>query len=143
MHGTYVSWDGREQPHCSAVPDVASGDRLLSLFCSLPANAMRVQERTLVASKALRERAGVTTFERLELEQRVMYRAVQKRPHGKKAMSKSEERRWGKLHHRFVRVCVVALSENAATVRDESSGSRSVFTKCQVNNLVVIGWDES
>jgi hypothetical protein len=44
-HGCWISWDGRVQPHCTAVPDVAEGDRLMSLFCSLPANAMNVLER--------------------------------------------------------------------------------------------------
>ena len=26
-HGCWISWDGRVQPHCTAVPDVAEGDR--------------------------------------------------------------------------------------------------------------------
>ena len=45
MHGTWVSWDGRSAPHCTAVPDVAAGDCLMSLFCSLPADAVGVLER--------------------------------------------------------------------------------------------------
>ena len=34
-HGTWMSWDGREQPHCSSVPWFTEDDRLLSLFASL------------------------------------------------------------------------------------------------------------
>ena len=41
-HGMWISWDGRSQPHCSAVPCVPKGDRLLSLFASLPANLCSV-----------------------------------------------------------------------------------------------------
>ena len=36
VHGTYISWDGRVQHHCTAVPNVAPGDRLLSLFWYSP-----------------------------------------------------------------------------------------------------------
>ena len=35
-NGTWISWDGRHCGHCTAVPSVAPGDSLLSLFCSLP-----------------------------------------------------------------------------------------------------------
>jgi len=142
VHGTYVSWDGRVQAHCSAVPDTAPGDRLLSLFCSLPANAMRVQERTRFATEALRSREGEPTFGKLKLQQRVLYREFQKPPEHKMPMSKNEKRQWGKLHHRFVRAYVVGLSETEATLRVQSSGSCIVLTKCEVNNIVVIGWDE-
>ena len=45
MHGAWVSWHGARVAHCSGVPDVADGDCLMSLFCSLPADAMGVLER--------------------------------------------------------------------------------------------------
>ena len=38
-HGTAVSWDGRTQRHCTAVPVLADGDDLYSLFAALPADA--------------------------------------------------------------------------------------------------------
>jgi hypothetical protein len=37
-HGTWISWNGRSCGHCTAVPYVADGDKLLSLFCSIPQN---------------------------------------------------------------------------------------------------------
>ena len=44
-HGCRILWDGRQQPHCTAVPDVAKGDWLISLFCSMPTSAMNVLEQ--------------------------------------------------------------------------------------------------
>lgn len=44
-HGTWISWDGRCAEHCTAVPKVAAGDRLLSLHASLPANVCRLFAR--------------------------------------------------------------------------------------------------
>ena len=35
-HGTWISWNGRYCGHCTAVPNVAAGDSLLSLFCTIP-----------------------------------------------------------------------------------------------------------
>jgi len=35
-HGTWISWNGTVCGHCMAVPNLADGDRLLSLFCSIP-----------------------------------------------------------------------------------------------------------
>jgi hypothetical protein len=34
--GTWISWNGKFCGHCTAVPDVADGDKFLSLFCSIP-----------------------------------------------------------------------------------------------------------
>ena len=82
------------------------------------------------------------TFGKLKLQQHVLYRDFQKPPQNKRPMSKSEKRQWGKMHHRFVRAYVVGLSETEATLRVQSSGSCIVLTKCEVNNIVVIGWDE-
>jgi len=37
-HGTWISWNGKFCGHCSAVPNLAEGEQLLSLFCSIPQN---------------------------------------------------------------------------------------------------------
>ena len=36
--GTWISWNGSSCGHCTAVPDLADDDELLSLFCSIPKN---------------------------------------------------------------------------------------------------------
>jgi hypothetical protein len=37
-HGTWISWNGKLCGHCSAIPNLAVGVQLLSLFCSIPQN---------------------------------------------------------------------------------------------------------
>jgi hypothetical protein len=36
--GTWISWNGKDCGHCSATPNLAGGEQLLSLFCSIPEN---------------------------------------------------------------------------------------------------------
>ena len=84
MHGTWVSWDGRRAPHCTPVPDVAEGDCLMSLFCSLPADAVGVLERGETGRAVLTQRhtpgvemsVGHAFFEELMAGVRVKYRFV-------------------------------------------------------------------
>ena len=140
VHGTYVSWDGRVQHHCTAVPQVAPGDRLLSLFCTLPADCMKANERALMGVEALRE--GGPVFARLAVGMLVMFRQVDpKRASAPQPESKAAKRAWGKAHFRFVRSSVVDLTDTHATLRVESSGVCKVLAKCEVNNIVVVGWD--
>jgi hypothetical protein len=35
-HGTWISWNGKICGHCSAIPNLAGGVQLISLFCSIP-----------------------------------------------------------------------------------------------------------
>ena len=140
VHGTYISWDGRAQHHCTAVPNVAPGDRLLSLFCSLPADCRKANERALMGVEALRE--GGPVFARLALGMLVMFRQVDpKRASAPQPKSKAAKRAWGKAHFRFVRSTVVDLTDTHATLLVESSGVCEVLAKCEVNNIVVVGWD--
>ena len=44
-HGVWVSWHGPTMPHCTAVPEVAEGEQLLSLFTSLPQDVCSVFAR--------------------------------------------------------------------------------------------------
>ena len=57
-HGTWMYWDGREQPHCSAVPCVPKDDRLLSLFvfAHVPSKLCSVFEREQVCGDAIMAR---------------------------------------------------------------------------------------
>ena len=113
-HGTWMSWDGRVQPHCSAVPCVPEGDRLLSLFASLPANLCSVFEREQACGGAIAARqardadpayhrtvgsgsAGV--FQQLDVGTPVMLRWVPEVPAGLGRMGK---RRWGQSYFRWV-----------------------------------------
>ena len=139
VHGTYVSWDGRVQHHCSAVPDVAPGDRLLSLFCTLPADAVKAKERALNGMASLRE--GGPVFARLEIDMPVRFRQVDpRRASDPQLKSKAAKRAWGKAHLRFVRSIVVDLSDTHAVLRVECSGACHVLSKAEVNNIVVVGW---
>ena len=61
-NGTWISWDGRFCGHCSAVPVVAQGDRLLSLFCSLPKNLCNHLE-----AKASKSRKGKKNKEKTKV----------------------------------------------------------------------------
>ena len=56
-HGVWVSWNGNVAPHCSAVPRVAEGSALLSLFVSVPADVCSVYARMAELWDALRARA--------------------------------------------------------------------------------------
>ena len=54
-----VSWDGRIAAHCTAVPDVAEGKALYSVFCSLPASLVRHLERGVECRGELGKRSEV------------------------------------------------------------------------------------
>ena len=60
-HGTWMSWDGRVQPHCSSVPCFAEDDELLSLFASLPNNLCSVFEREQACGDAIKARQAQDT----------------------------------------------------------------------------------
>ena len=58
VHGTWLSWDGRKTHHCTAVPLVAEGDVLTSLFASIPDNLLKAYAKNDVCSARLRERSA-------------------------------------------------------------------------------------
>ena len=58
VHGTWISWDGVAQPHCTAVPAVAPGDELYSAFCSISAPTVTSLTRTNHCEAVMRERAA-------------------------------------------------------------------------------------
>ena len=143
-HGTWVSWDGRTAPHCTAVPVVAEGDCLMSLFCSLPANVVNVLQRGEVCRAALCKRssqgvevsAGRALFDELREGMRVRYRFVPLAPPGK---SKRALRDWGKAHVRWVSARVASKSATHVVLRDASgSGLSSTLSVGDVSNRVVI-----
>lgn len=154
-HGTWMSWDGRVQPHCSAVPCVPEGDRLLSLFASLPANLCSVFEREQACGGAIAARqardadpayhrtvgsgsAGV--FLQLDVGTPVMLRWVPEVPAGLGRMGK---RRWGQSHFRWVACKVVALDRVRWTVEVREVASpywvHPRLSASEVYNRLVVG----
>ena len=146
-HGTWVSWDGRVQPHCTAVPQVAAGDELLSVFCSLPARLIKVAERALAGDNQLKERhashlgcsshgaqgelaslyrlagkgSGRAYFDTMFVGRRVLYRVALSYPSKTSGKEKepppAELKRWGKNNHRFVEATVVEVEPEAGKMK--------------------------
>ena len=144
-HGCWISWDGRVQPHCTAVPDVAEGDRLMSLFCSLPANAMNVLERANSWRDVMHERQapivpgvrdrvlrGRELFDYLAKDMDVVYSFVKEAPDH--LLSKAAKIAWGKEKTRYCRGKVVGKTTTHVTILD-SNGTTSVrLSVAEVNN---------
>ena len=154
-HGTWISWDGRSQPHCSAVPCVPEGDRLLSLFASLPANLCSVFKREQACGHdiAMRHAQGkegahcdVSGSERvlrqLKVGTPVMLRWVPEAPACLET-SRSGKRRWGASHFRWLRCKVVAVEKATRTVTVRESASpywvHPPLSASQVYNGLVVG----
>ena len=143
-HGCWISWDGRQQPHCTAVPDVAEGDRLMSLFCSIPASAMTVLERALAWREGMHARQdplphpevrvlrGRELYDHLAQGMQVCYSYVPEAPAG--LQSKAARIKWGKANTRYCRGKVVQKSSTHVSILD-SNGTTSVrLSVVEVNN---------
>ena len=119
-HGTFISWDGRVAPHCTCVPDVAEGERLMSLFCSLPVPAVHLRDRLMSIQEQLRARAGQSgcaLFESLYEGQTVAYIYVPPVP--SHVQSAKARKKWNAAHVRAVRATVVAKGAEWVHVQDE------------------------
>ena len=141
-HMACVSWQGAECDHCSSFPEVAPGDELLSLFTSLPANAMKSLDRNMGAAAAMHQRMedgealhGRKLFDSLAVGTRVLYKFTTKAPAG---ASKAARRKWGKDHSRWVRARVAQIEVAKLWLQDDSSGRWSEFTTEMVQNRVVL-----
>ena len=128
-HGTWISWDGRVHPHCTAVPRVADGDELLSLFASLPQNLCAHLERNqacaaVIADRMLCGRKGGGAEELISRHLRpkckVMMRWV---PPAPDSLSHTGKRRWGQKHFRWVRCVVTDVDEVSGSVEVREFGS--------------------
>ena len=149
-HGTWMSWDGREQPHCTAVPQVEDNDKLLSLFASLPNNLCSVFEREQACGDVIKKRMEQDTdgpwlgshgiFLQLHVGIRVMLRWV---PDAPEHLSKRGKRRYGQSYFRWLACRVVALDHNKCTVEVREVKSpywvHPVLSSSQVFNSLVIG----
>ena len=100
QHGTCMSWDGRAQPHCSALPSTISfEDELISVFVALPKDAMSILRRRMWLREQLRLRCTkVVPFDRASFCMNAFVyvrRAVgQPRP----GMSKSALQKWDQVN---------------------------------------------
>ena len=143
IHGTWVSWHGRKLSHCTAVPRTAGGERMLSLFCSLPANLLKFFERRLACQQVLQQRSagegerGRALFERLHVGMRVTYRTAPCIPshiHGKPAQHK-----WVKAHSRWALARVTVVTGTHVEVMVEGGSClRDTLSVQQVSNRLVI-----
>jgi hypothetical protein len=149
-HGTWISWDGREQPHCSSVPCVSRDDRLLSLFASLPANLCSVFEREQACGSAIIARQAQDTdrvgslsdgiFRQLNIGTPVMIRWV---PEAPAQLGRKGKRRWGQSGFRWIACKVVALDFMSCLVEVREVSSpywvHPLLSAYQVYNGLVIG----
>ena len=135
--------------HCTAVPQVAEGDKLLSLFASLPDNLCSVFQREQLCGEALSVRMtpGVKgggaeeLFSHLKLGAKVMLRWVPEAP--EHIVKKKGKRKWGSKHFRWLRCKVVSICEESGTVdvREVASPKwvHAGLTPQQLWNCLVIG----
>lgn len=155
-NGTWVSWNGRLQPHCSSVPSVAPDDELLSLFCSLPSNLLSVAERSLEGDSQLADRhaprqqarvtmrgdtacGGKAFFDTLSVGQKVLYRVTRPFP-SDRTPSKGARRKWGRVNHRFVEATVTEVLSDTLRVRDGHGGSGRGAAVSEFTVLETFNW---
>ena len=147
-HSTWVSWDGRQkggQWHCTAVPQIAEGDGLYSIFCSLPLSLLNVRERVVSSVCTMQERAageavsGREVFAQLQKGTKVTFRTEPLAPEDVHARGKGALRRWVKKHTRWALATVVRVTETHVELKDDSStGARSWLSVSDVSNRVVL-----
>ena len=63
-HGTWISWNGRYCGHCTAVPNVAAGDSLLSLFCTIPQRLYTFLKKKKDGENKKEKERGKTTLKK-------------------------------------------------------------------------------
>ena len=115
VHGTWISWGGVAQPHCTAVPAVAPGDELYSAFCSISAPTVTSLTRTNHCEVVMRERVAQSStvthvFDTLCVGDRVFMRWHRNIPAG---MSAKRVRIFRKLRKnvRWVECKIITYTE--------------------------------
>ena len=148
-HGTWISWDGRVQRHCTALPCVGEGDRLCSVFTSLPHNVLAHLDRGASLGAVLRDRGevprggekvvlrGRALFDSLVEGQSVRIRVAQPVPLKFKG-GKRARIAWGKEHVRWAPSVVKSVASDHLIVRNRSSGKDSRLSIGQVSNTLVV-----
>lgn len=151
-HGTFISWDGRVQPHCTSVATVAQGDGLYSLFCSLPKNAAKTLQlankcRALLITRSappvtpvLKQAGVLSLLRRLGVGVPVLFRRTLPLPQSKKGCSKKALIAWGKKHARWVSATVLQVTDAGVTIRENKSKGQSLhnLSLSAINNCLVL-----
>ena len=142
VHGTWISWHGRKLSNCSAVPRVAGGERLLSVFCHLPANLTKVSERRVECQGVLQQRAagegerGRALFDTLQKGMCVVYRTAPPIP--AHVSGKAARHKWVKAHVRWAPARITAVTDTHVEVMAEGgSGLRETLSVQEVSNRLV------
>ena len=142
-HGTWISWDGRVQHHCTALPRVGEGDSLCSVFASIHSGVLSHLDRGAALREVLRERAtgdglrGRALFDSLVEGQRVRVRVAQPVPRGFQG-GKRARIDWGKQHVRWAPSIVKSVASDHIMLRDRSSGRESRLSVGDVSNKLVV-----
>ena len=143
--GTWVSWDGRRQRHCTAAPSVHADDEFFSLFCSLPASLLGVRERVVSCVETMQQRSagegvrGSELFGMLREGMRVTYRVSPVAPAEVLARGKGALRQWVKQNTRWALARVHRVTETHVIVKDQNSAGTSVrLSVSDVSNRLVI-----
>jgi len=144
-HGTWISWDGREQAHRSAVPSVPTDNSLLSLFTSLTANLCNVFEREQICGNSIMARQANKfgfegVFRELDIGIPVMPRWV---PEAPTFLGRKGKQRWGQSRFRWIKCKVTALNRETRLVEIRQISSpywvHPQLSASQVYNCLVIG----
>ena len=147
-HGVRVRWHGKLLSHATAVPDVAEGDGLYSIFTSLPADVLGFLGREREGVEEMRERHapglgrepgfGRHLFDSLQEGQHVTYRFVPLAPPEVAKGSIRKRRKWGVEHARWVRATVARKGADHVVLKDVGGGKECRLTVSDVVNRVRI-----
>ena len=133
-HGVRVRWHGKLLSHCTAVPQVAEGDALYSIFVSLRADVLGSLGREREGVEAMRERHapglgcerapgfGRRLFDSLQVHQHVTYRFVPQAHPDVAEGSIRKRRKWGEKHARWVRATVAHKGADHVVLKDAGGG---------------------
>lgn len=150
-HGTWVSWNGKECPHCTAVPADSEGEALMSVFCSLQEKACDTLSREIACEEELVVRSeyggarevgesGGELFARLEDGMLVSVKCAKELPEETAAsMSKRALRRYGEKNYRWAACRVVEVEVNGddegpyprVWLRESSATARMLVGTCK------------
>ena len=151
---TWISWDGRVTPHCTAVPyHVSPEECLFSLMCTLPGRLCHFIERKQHGLEQLQQqqsqsRTAACMFQQIReayqvlgpaQKLHVLVREVLPAP-AHMAGKKRALIRWGRQHVRFAKHVVLECDMSSVWVKDVNNSKCTQLSRHEVNNLVT--WAE-
>ena len=151
---TWISWDGRVTPHCTAVPyHVSPEECLFSLMCTLPGRLCHFIERKQHGLEQLQQqqsqsRTAACMFQQIReayqvlgpaQKLHVLVREVLPAP-AHMAGKKRALIRWGRQHVRFAKHVVLECDMSSVWVKDVNNSKCTQLSRHEVNNIVT--WAE-